>query len=90
MNHIKDQNKFEIKTGEHTAELIYRLNSTDATMEIHRTFVPDELRGKGLAASLNKAALAFAEENKLKVIPSCSYTAAYIAKHPEYDHLHKK
>jgi len=90
MNHIQDQNKFEIKTGEHTSELTYNLDSVNKLMEVYRTYVPDALRGQGVAARLNKAALAFAEENQFKVVPVCSYTAGYIAKHPEFEHLLKK
>lgn len=90
MNHIRNQNKFEIKTGEHTSELTYRLDQEAKLIEIYRTFVPDALRGQGVAAQLNKAALAFAEENKLKVVPVCSYTAGYISKHPEFEHLLNK
>lgn len=48
------------------------------TMDIYRTFVPDELRGKGLAALLAAEALKFAEEHGYKVIPSCSYMARYM------------
>jgi len=90
MNHIQDQNKFEIKTDEHSSELTYRLDTPNKTIEIYRTYVPDAIRGQGVAAQLNKAALAFAEENKLKVVPVCSYTASYISKHPEYEHLLNK
>ena len=48
------------------------------TMDIYRTFVPDELRGRGLAALLAAEALKFAEEQGYKVIASCSYIEGYI------------
>lgn len=48
------------------------------TMDIYRTFVPDTLRGHGLAALLAAEALKYAAEQGYKVIPSCSYVARYM------------
>lgn len=48
------------------------------TIDIYRTFVPDELRGRGLAALLAARALDFAQEQGYKVIPSCSYIERYM------------
>jgi len=87
MNHITDQSKFQIETDGHLSELLYTLNEKLKTIDIHRTYVPEELRGQGLAGRLNKAALAFAEESGYKVIATCSYTAGYLDRHPEFEHL---
>lgn len=89
MNHNKDQNTFEIKSENYTSVLNYQLDPDLKTMNINRTFVPDELRGQGLAGKLNKAALDYAAENSLRVVPLCSYTAAYIERHAEYKKLLK-
>ena len=48
------------------------------TMDIYRTFVPDELRGRGLAALLAAEALKFAAEQGYQVIASCTYIEGYI------------
>lgn len=48
------------------------------TIDIYRTFVPDSLRGRGLAALLAAEALKYAAEQGYKVIPSCSYVARYM------------
>jgi predicted GNAT family acetyltransferase len=48
------------------------------------TFVPGELRGRGLAEQLVRAALEHARAEKLRVVPACSYVAKYIERHPEY------
>ncbi len=53
------------------------------TIDMHHTFVPNELRGKGVAAVLAKEALSYAKEQQLKVIPSCSYIAVYLQRHPQ-------
>ncbi len=57
-------------------------------MFIH-TFVPKSLRGRGIAASLVRAALAYAEANSYKVVPTCSYVASYMNRHEEFSHLRR-
>ena len=50
---------------------------------LHHTEVPTSLQGRGVAAELVHAALAFARGQRLRVRPSCSYVAAYMRRHPE-------
>ncbi|MDY0206439.1 MAG: GNAT family N-acetyltransferase [Pseudomonas sp.] len=66
----------------YTAILEYRAVD-DKTLDMHHTFVPNELRGKGVAAVLAKEALAYAKDQGCKVIPSCSYIAVYLQRHPQ-------
>lgn len=48
------------------------------TMDIYRTFVPDMLRGQGIAARLTEHALQYARHRGYTVIPSCSYVERYM------------
>ena len=48
------------------------------TLDIYRTFVPNALRGKGLAAKLTEHALRYAEDEGYTVLPSCSYVEWYM------------
>ena len=48
------------------------------TLDIYRTFVPNALRGRGIAAALTEQALAYAEDAGYSVIPSCSYVERYM------------
>ena len=41
----------------------------------------------GVAGKLARAALEYAREHNLSVIPRCPFVAAYIRKHPEYQSL---
>ena len=59
----------------------------DDVLNLNHTYVPNELRGKGIAGKIVKAALTYAEENNLKIIPSCSYVAVYVQRHKEYENL---
>ena len=51
------------------------------------TLVPPELRGRGIAEKLVRAALAYARTQGLKVVPACSYVAKFIERHQEYRDL---
>lgn len=63
---------------------ILEYRTVDAqSIDMHHTFVPNELRGKGVAGVLAKQALAYAKEQGLRVIPSCSYIAVYLRRHPQ-------
>ena len=46
------------------------------------TFVPSEMRGKGVAEALVRAALADARSHRRRVVPQCSYVAKFIERHP--------
>jgi hypothetical protein len=65
--------------------LDYHLN--DAVMTITHTGVPTAVGGQGIAAALTKVALETARQNKWRVVPTCSYAAVYIKRHPEYADL---
>lgn len=46
-----------------------------------------ELRGQGIAGKITQVSLEYAKEHGLRVVPMCSYAAAYIRRHPEYAEL---
>jgi len=46
-----------------------------------------ELRGQGIAGKIVEAGLQYARQNSLRVIPMCSYAAAYIRRNPQYAEL---
>ena len=51
------------------------------------TYVPEQFRGKGVAAALVRAALNEAREQHWQIVPQCSYVAAFIERHPEFASL---
>lgn len=57
---------------------------TESSVEYYRTFVPKELRNRGIAGALVEYALNHARENHQKVIPSCSFVRSYIGEHPDW------
>ena len=46
-----------------------------------------ELRGQGVAGKIVEAGLQYAKQNSLRVVPMCSYAAAYIRRNPQYVEL---
>jgi predicted GNAT family acetyltransferase len=51
-------------------------------MRIEYVEVDPDLRGTGLGLQLVQKAVAFAQENSLKVVPICSYARAVIQRDP--------
>jgi predicted GNAT family acetyltransferase len=77
--------RFSIREGDAEAHLVYQLEGE--VLDVQLTFTPPELRRRELAARLTEAAFDYARQHGLKVRPTCSYTAAYLARHPELDGL---
>ena len=49
--------------------------------------VHPELRGQGVAGKITQTALEYAKAKFFRVIPMCSYAAAYIRRNPQYADL---
>lgn len=77
IRHDQVGKQFEVTVEGSRAYLSY-MDLGKQTIDIYRTFVPDTLRGRGLAAALTEQALRFAEDRGYTVIPSCSYVERYM------------
>ena len=77
--------RFTTQLDGHQAELVYRLQQ--GRLIIDHTGVPEAIGGKGVAGELVKAALEYARAEGLRVVAACSYSAAYVQRHPEYADL---
>lgn len=77
IHHDRTNRQFETTVDGHRAYLAY-VDLGKQTLDIYRTFVPDALRGRGVAAVLTQHALDFAAHEGYTVIPSCSYVEWYI------------
>jgi len=81
----KENQRFVIYAEGNEVYLEYTMRNNK--IDLHHTYTSPALRGKGLAAHVVRAAFEFAKENNLKVIPTCSYTQAFLAKNDEYKEL---
>ncbi|RLE51317.1 MAG: N-acetyltransferase [Candidatus Methanomethylicota archaeon] len=67
------------------AYLKYRIEG--GKMYVNETYTPEEYRGRGLATKLMDAAMLYAKEKNLKIVPMCSFARHYLNKHPEFSSL---
>jgi len=59
----------------------------EKTLDFWHTYVPPELRGKGIAEELVRQALDDVRRRGYKVVPSCWYVRLYIDRHSQYRDL---
>ena len=74
--HQANEQRFVLERDGATCILDYRI-SGDRVNFTH-TFVPSELRGKGLAETLVRQGLRWADENGLRKEASCWYVAKFL------------
>lgn len=83
IRHEPEAQRFVADTGTELAYLAYR-QAGDRVLDFDHTYVPPQLRGGGLASQLTAHALGYARATGYRVIPSCPFVSAYIARHKEY------
>ena len=85
VSHNAAAHRFEATVDGQLCICDYRRSGDVAVFD--HTVVAPALQGRGIAADLVVAGLAWAREQGLKVRPSCSYVAAYMQRHPETQDL---
>jgi uncharacterized protein len=82
VRHNVAENRFETVVDGLMSVADYQLRGTEMIMT--HTFVPPELRGRGIAEKLVRAALEYARTERLRVVPACSYVDVFIKRHSEF------
>ncbi len=85
IQHDQDGHQFFADVDGNHAHLDYTF--ADGIMTITHTKVPPPIGGRGIAGELMAAALSAARAAGWTVIPACSYARAYMAKHPDKQHM---
>jgi predicted GNAT family acetyltransferase len=83
--HNRPLARYEVAVDGYLSVCEYEL--AGSRMTFTHTKVPPELRGRGIAELLVRAALADARTAGHRVIPACSYVAKFIERHQEYQDL---
>lgn len=83
--HNEREQQFELVAESRKSLLAY--HRTPGVIYFDHTEVPPELEGQGIAAKMTRAALNFARAKGLRVVPACSYVAAYMRGNAEYQDL---
>lgn len=81
------EKRFELWIDGQLSKLDYTTDND--TIVMTHVGVPNEFRGQGVAGVITKAALEYAKEKSLRVIPVCPYVLAYIRRNPQYLELTK-
>lgn len=82
--HQPDNYQFVINVGTAQAVLTYELSASNTALNTQdlcnfsRTFVPKELRGKGLAEKLVRHGLSWAKSQDLQIEASCWYVQKFL------------
>ncbi len=85
IQHLPELSRFQTVIDGHTCQIDYQLDNN--VMHVLHTLVPKEVGGRGIAAEITRFALEAARLNNWKVHPVCSYTVAYLKRHPEYTNV---
>jgi predicted GNAT family acetyltransferase len=86
--HDEVAHRFEVALGDEQAVLNYHRRNN--ALVITHTGVPRAWEGRGIAASMTRAAFEYARAQGLSIVPVCSYAAAYLKRNPEYGDLIKR
>lgn len=85
IEHDTEAHEFTTNVDGVQAHLVYHLEGHG--MVITHTGVPDAIGGRGIAGELVQAAFEYARSQGWHVRPACSYAAAWVERHPEYNQL---
>jgi Predicted acetyltransferase len=85
IQHDRVAHRFETRVDGVSCLLDYTLAA--GVMTVTHTEVPAAVGGRGIAAALVQQALTTARTEGWKVVPACSYAAAWLQRHPEYHDL---
>lgn len=86
--HNPDASRFETTIDGKLSKLDYLQNGRNFV--ITHVGVHPALRGQGVAGKIVEVGIEYARKNSFRVVPMCSYAAAYIRRHPEYAELTKQ
>ena len=81
VRHEPDHDRFAADVSGGTAELAY-VRKGEAVAFVH-TFVPEPARGQDVGTALVDAAMAWARDEALAVVPQCPFVGAYVESHPD-------
>ena len=77
--------RFEIVTA--SGKAVLKFERSGSIIDLQHTSVPAALEGGGYGSALARAALDYARENHLSVVPTCQFVRTFMQRHKEYDDL---
>jgi predicted GNAT family acetyltransferase len=85
ISHDEQKKRFVCQVDGMECSVDYETNETaPGILDVYRTFVHPDLRGKGIAESLLKSISEYAVSKGFSIQPSCSYAVLYYRRHPKH------
>lgn len=78
IDHEPELQRFSAKLDNQIAVLEYQLNEQTGQIDFYRTYVPETLRGKGMAEKLVRNGLSWAHEKSYKIDATCCYVRKFL------------
>jgi predicted GNAT family acetyltransferase len=82
VEHDIKTHRFVARAPSGDAVLAYRQRGP-GVLDLYSTHVPEPDRNQGVGGRLVEAALGYAREQGMRVIPTCPYVSQWIREHPE-------
>lgn len=82
VRHNTGRHRYELDADGGTAVAEY--HERDGARIFTHTEVPRQSEGRGVGSKVVRAALDDTRRAGLKIVPACSFIAAFVARHPEY------
>ena len=79
IRHLEKERRFSTVVEGHEAHVDYVIS--DGYMVVTHTYVPEKIKGRGIASELVRAAYAYADKEGLGCKATCSYALAWLEKH---------
>lgn len=90
IRHDQAEQRFTLEIGEAgRAELKYRILEREGVdvMDFTHTFVPEEVRNRGIGRAIVKNGLQYAREKGYKVRGACPFVKKFLDEHPGYEDI---
>jgi predicted GNAT family acetyltransferase len=82
VRHLPDRHRFAADVGADDDAVLAYEALPGGTLDLQHTVVPTAARGRGVGEALVRAAVEHARAENLKLVATCRYVAAWLARHP--------
>jgi uncharacterized protein len=79
--HNEASSRFEVVVDGHLGELVYR-RDRDRILLVH-TGVPEQIERRGIGSALVAAAVGYAIEEGIRIVPVCWFVRGWLERHPK-------
>ena len=82
VRHLAEARRFTADVGADADAVLAYEELPGGTLDLQHTVVPHEARGGGVGAALVRAAVDHARAHDVKLVATCPYVSAWLARHP--------